>query len=171
MMKPFSLAPDNVPPSFPVSSRLDLTGLSMTGVTVSWPNATDDVGIVGYRVYWETYPTGCTDLYYCANGVLAGTVSPGTNSFTVNGLNPGVHYLIWVEAGDASGNWVIGVDADVTTYTVLQQYWYLFAAGGVFLVAVLLFDEHVKERRKRRQDATHQPRHDLDSGPMIPKVA
>jgi hypothetical protein len=52
--------------------------------------------------------------------------------------------MIWVEAGDASGNWITGVAADVTTYAIWQQYWYLFAAAGLSLVTILVVDEYVK---------------------------
>jgi M6 family metalloprotease-like protein len=77
--------PDTTPPSTP--SPLSATA-GTDRVTLSWPAATDDVGVSGYRVYRD--------------GVLKATVSsPG---WVDSAVSPGVSYSYKVAAFDAAGN-------------------------------------------------------------------
>ncbi|NIR40025.1 MAG: fibronectin type III domain-containing protein, partial [Actinobacteria bacterium] len=78
-------APDGEKPSVPQN----LSSPAQTGTTVSltWSASTDNVGVVGYRVYG---PTGTTDV-------------PGTSHLEV-GLAPATLYGFQVSALDAAGN-------------------------------------------------------------------
>jgi len=62
-----------------------------SNVTLSWPAATDSVGVTGYRVY--------------QNGTLVDTVSGDTRSYTFTGLSAGNEYTFKVEADNAAGKW------------------------------------------------------------------
>jgi hypothetical protein len=75
---------DTVPPSVPANLQATVSGSS---VVVSWNPSTDNVGVLGYRVF--------------VNGVQA--ASTGSNSAALTGLAAGT-YLIEVDAGDAAGN-------------------------------------------------------------------
>lgn len=141
LMSPYSLAPDIVPPTWGTGgASLSISELTMTSFVVRWPAASDDVGVVAYRIFWGAK---C-----CSNGNLAAEVSPNVNHYSVTGLSPGVNYVVWIEAGDAAGNWGIGGYAGLTTPTWWQQYWYLLAAGVAATIAVLIIDERRKETRK-----------------------
>jgi len=61
-------------------------------VALSWPAATDNVGVSGYQVYREA---GATDVL---------VASPTTTSATVTGLTGGTAYGFYVVAKDAAGN-------------------------------------------------------------------
>ena len=98
--------PDVTPPSQPV-----VTGTpTATSVTLTWPRATDNVGVSRYDV--------------SRDGVVVGTVGrpgSGTVSFTDAGRTPGTAYSYVVTASDAAGNSTAS-DAVVVTTTA--------AAGG-----------------------------------------
>ncbi|MEV6932012.1 LamG-like jellyroll fold domain-containing protein [Dactylosporangium sp. NPDC051485] len=84
---------DTTPPS-------TLTGLTAAAngssqVNLSWPAATDDVGVSGYQVQ-RCLGAGCT------NFVPVGTV--GATSFTDTGLSATTTYAYRVRATDAAGN-------------------------------------------------------------------
>jgi hypothetical protein len=75
------------PPGTPTASRP-----SPTGVTLSWPAASDNVGVTGYDVWQRRDDT---------------VVKVGTTASTrlaVTGLTPGRRYTFWVRARDAAGN-------------------------------------------------------------------
>jgi chitodextrinase len=77
---------DKAPPSPP--SGLKPTGVTRTSVSLSWNAATDDVGVVSYRVY--------------RNGSSVGTTV--SQAFTIAGLTCGKTYALAVDASDAAGN-------------------------------------------------------------------
>ena len=75
-----------------VVSGSDVTSSS---VALSWSGATDDLGVVGYRVF--VAPVGGTEFE-----VDPGPVGLGT-SFVVSGLSSATEYVFRVEAEDAAG--------------------------------------------------------------------
>lgn len=81
------LGPDQTPPSAP--SGLTSSNVTPSAVTLSWSAATDDRGVVGYRVL--------------RNGSDLGAVVTGT-SFTDSGLAGSTTYTYAVRAVDAAGN-------------------------------------------------------------------
>lgn len=77
---------DDTAPSSP--TNLSYTGLTASGVTLNWTAATDNVGVVSYRI-WRDY----RDI-----GTTTGT------TFTDGSLLGGTPYTYNVEAIDAAGN-------------------------------------------------------------------
>jgi hypothetical protein len=92
--------PDVTPPSKPV-----VTGTpTATSVTLTWPRATDDVGVSRYDV--------------SRDGVVVGTVgqpASGAVSFTDTGRTAGTAYSYVVTASDAAGNSTASDAVVVTT--------------------------------------------------------
>jgi len=82
---------DTAAPAWPADSTLTATGATSTGLTLTWSAATDDAAVTGYQIYKD--------------GTLYTTVSGGTLTCNVTGLNPGTTYAFKVEAGDAAGHW------------------------------------------------------------------
>jgi hypothetical protein len=78
--------PDTEPPSVP--TNVQGTALSMTTIQLTWTPSTDNVGVVGYRVYLE--------------GSLLGTNT--WPNFTHTGLQSGTTYTYTVSAYDAVGH-------------------------------------------------------------------
>jgi len=94
---------DIEPPAWPAESKLtaDVCGSS---VILSWPAATDNVGVVCYEVY--------------KNDGLIDTVTGATQrSCTVSGLDPSV-YTFGVQAVDAAGNHSEALTANATVEAV-----------------------------------------------------
>ncbi len=77
---------DVVPPAAPLA--LAAGAVSTTSVTVSWPAATDNVGVAGYELFRA--------------GAAAG--STAATSYTFSGLSCGLTYALGVRAFDAAGN-------------------------------------------------------------------
>jgi chitodextrinase len=77
---------DTTPPSTP--SALRLSGATDTSLSLSWTASTDNVGVMGYRVF--------------VDGASKATTN-GT-SYTFGGLSCGKSYTLGVEAYDAAGN-------------------------------------------------------------------
>jgi len=90
---------DTVAPSVPAT--LAASGLTMSGLTLSWAAATDNVGVTGYQVY--------------QNGTLLNGNVTGA-SLVISGLSCKTAYSFTVKAFDAAGN-VSGLSAarSVTT--------------------------------------------------------
>ncbi len=76
---------DNAPPTTPT---LTASGITQTGLTLSWPASTDNVGVTGYQI-WQ-------------NGVILGSTT-GT-SYPVSGLTCGKTNQYTVKSYDAAGN-------------------------------------------------------------------
>lgn len=72
----------------PSSFTLSSPGQTASTINLSWPAATDNVGVTGYDVY--------------VGGVLNGTTA--TTTYMVTGLNPSTQYSIYIKARDAAGN-------------------------------------------------------------------
>lgn len=78
---------DTTPPSVPMD--LQATGMGVTGFTVVWTPATDDVGVTAYRIRRSGGTEETTTLSWHTFGALA----PLTRS------------SVEIQAGDAAGNW------------------------------------------------------------------
>ena len=81
-----SPCPDSTAPSTP--GPLIVTGSNETSVSLRWASSTDNVGVVGYRVYRD--------------GVASARRHRA--SYTVSGLACGKSYRIEAEAYDAAAN-------------------------------------------------------------------
>ncbi len=92
---------DDTPPSKP-TAQVSLT--APDEATVEWTESTDNVGVVGYRVY--------------RGSSLVGTVTDGSGSLVDDGLDDGVTYSYRVQAYDAAGNSVASDPVAVTTEDV-----------------------------------------------------
>jgi chitodextrinase len=78
---------DTTPPSVP--TNLVASGITSTTVTISWTASTDNIGVVGYRVY--------------RNGTQVATATPGT-SYQDTNLTANTTYAYIVSAYDQAGN-------------------------------------------------------------------
>ena len=79
--------PDTTPPSVP--TNLAASGITSTSVTISWSASTDNVGVVGYRIY--------------RNGTQVAATTPGT-SYQDTNLTANTTYAYTVSAYDQAGN-------------------------------------------------------------------
>ncbi len=77
---------DNIPPSVPAS--LQSAAVSHSEIELSWTSSTDNIGVLGYRVFRD--------------GSLAGTTT--SNSFQDTGLSAETAYSYTVVAFDGAGN-------------------------------------------------------------------
>jgi len=114
-------APDTELPSAP--GTLSTTAVSGTQINLSWGAASDNVGVVGYRVE-RCEGSGCT--VFQKFGFLV-----TTTSYTDSGLNTNTNYSYVVRAQDAAGN--LGPYSNVSSATTL--------ATNPSLVAAYSFDE------------------------------
>lgn len=80
--------PDVQAPNAP--SALTYSGLTATGVTLSWTAATDNVGVTGYDVY--------------RNSVKINSSPVTSTSYSVTGLTASTAYSFYVQARDAAAN-------------------------------------------------------------------
>ena len=89
----FSAVPssDTQAPTWPTGAALTASGTTYTATTLTWPAASDNVGVTGYHIYKNAEATPCA------------TVTSGTST-TVTGLTPGTSYTFKAEAYDAAGN-------------------------------------------------------------------
>lgn len=78
--------PDTQPPSTP--GGLGTSAVGQTGMTLSWAASSDNVGVVGYRLF--------------VKGSQVGTSSSTSYAFT--GMSCGTSYTLGVAAYDAAGN-------------------------------------------------------------------
>lgn len=79
-------APDTSPPTAPTNLRV--TNKTSNQVSISWDNATDNVGVDRYEVYRD---------YQYITAVWG-------NSYTNSGLTPGKAYTYYLKARDKAGN-------------------------------------------------------------------
>ena len=79
---------DVEPPVGP--SFQSVTNITHTSIDLSWPVATDNVGVVSYNIY--------------QNSQLVQTIDANTFATTVSGLIPSTLYLFQVTSSDAAGN-------------------------------------------------------------------
>lgn len=73
-----------------------LTQLTHQGATFNWQGTTDNIGVVGQRIYGRL--VGTTESFVVAD------LPPESTSFTVTSFTPGTSYMLWVSAYDAAGN-------------------------------------------------------------------
>jgi hypothetical protein len=90
-------ASDQTPPSAPTGPT---AAARNAGVALSWPAASDDVGVEGYDIYRWT--ATASSLQYTAPHVCVGHVTGTT--FTDTGLTNGTTYSYEVRARDAATN-------------------------------------------------------------------
>jgi hypothetical protein len=81
---------DAVPPAWPDGAALEVSDLGATQARIRWPEATDDVGVVGYRV--------------TRDGTEVATTSSTVRELLLTGLVGDTSYVIAVTAVDAAGN-------------------------------------------------------------------
>lgn len=96
-----NLNTDTNSPVWPQGSALSISSLSATGLTLTWPQATDNVSVTAYRIYQD--------------GNLLNTVGGSVYSYNVVGLLPNTSHTFRVDAGDAAGNWAAGPSVSITT--------------------------------------------------------
>jgi poly(hydroxyalkanoate) depolymerase family esterase len=84
-------SPDVVPPTPP--TNLAASNVSSSGAVLSWGAATDNVAVVGYRIFQQQGGAAATQI-----GTSTGT------SFTVTGLAASTSYSFFVRAVDPGGN-------------------------------------------------------------------
>ncbi|WP_411342605.1 5'-nucleotidase C-terminal domain-containing protein [Paenibacillus sp. WLX1005] len=110
---------DQSPPTWPASARLEATHISKTEAQLSWPAATDNIGISEYRIYdgHEQIARVQDDTYTKSTlHVPDGTVTASTYTndnvtvrqnvyynYTIRDLLPDHAYTFSVEAMDRSG--------------------------------------------------------------------
>ena len=88
----------STPPTWP-STTLQAPSIHKDEITVAWPEAVDDYGVAGYRVYQD--------------GLLVETTTATTA--TVTGLMPNTTYQFEVEAFDSGGKATFGPKGAFTT--------------------------------------------------------
>lgn len=108
--------PDTTSPAAP--TNLNATATTDASASLSWTAATDNVGVVSYRVYRD--------------GVLLRSGITGT-TFTDTGLSVGTTYTYTVDALDAAGN--ASAQSSAATATTSQvpspTGWYRVKSGGM----------------------------------------
>jgi len=77
-------------PVWPAGAALSFTGVSESGINLSWPAADDSTGVDGYRIY--------------ENGQLKTSVSGSVYGYAVTGLSANTAYVYGVVAYDRYGN-------------------------------------------------------------------
>lgn len=87
---PQSSNPDTEAPQWPDGSVLTASDVTQSSVKLSWPTATDNVGVTGYRIY--------------INGTEHRTVSSSVYTMIVDGLSADTTYSFKVTAFDEEGN-------------------------------------------------------------------
>lgn len=81
-------SPDTTAPTSPIN--LVANNITQNSATLNWTAATDDVGVVLYRVY--------------NNGIFLNSTEDPVTSYSLNGLSPNTEYNITIRAVDASSN-------------------------------------------------------------------
>ncbi len=94
-------APNAVAPSFADGAQLTADNLTGSQVRLTWPVATDDQVVIGYRITQD--------------GNTVADLDPTATSFTVTGLTAGQTYHFAVSGVDAALNVGAALTADVTT--------------------------------------------------------
>ncbi|MES2470914.1 MAG: SBBP repeat-containing protein [Patescibacteria group bacterium] len=84
---------DIEPPTYP--QLPSISGVTSTGLTLTWWQSRDNVGVAGYKIYKAVYPTPVFELI--------ATVT-GTTSYRVTNLTPYTIYFFKISAFDAAGN-------------------------------------------------------------------
>ncbi|UHA75054.1 FG-GAP-like repeat-containing protein [Paenibacillus sp. 481] len=87
-----AISTDTEAPIWPNNEQPSVTNLKPTSATISWPKATDNVGVERYKIFgsWAPYP------------LL--TVSGNVHSYDLTGLSPDNRYDLIIRAVDAANN-------------------------------------------------------------------
>lgn len=102
-------AHDELPPYWPENAELILEDQATTSLTISWPQAQDDIAM--YRIM--------------LNGAEHTTVHASTRQVVLNNLASGHHYEISVVAEDSNGGTSAPLaDTFQTAYTTLELRWF-----------------------------------------------
>ena len=138
LMRPYY--PDTTPPFWPSGSKLIASHVTFTSLALNWTLATDDIGVVSYRIF--------------EGQTLIGNVTANKSSFNVTSLKPATSYTFRVQAGDRADNWSDGTSLSVTTPSKPPWYltaafwianWYLFAIAGIVLVSAIVIIPRLKK--------------------------
>ncbi len=113
---------DNVPPTSP--QNLKVVGTTQSSISVSWTEATDDVGVLGYDVYVNGVKTTFTDK----------------TTYTIYNLSANQHYTVSVKAKDQSGN-ESPASNQVTAQAISQGLIYKYYTYTGSISALPNFDE------------------------------
>ncbi|SEG75872.1 FG-GAP-like repeat-containing protein [Paenibacillus sp. UNC499MF] len=97
-------SPDTEAPVWPAGAAPAFSGVTTSGVNVSWPEAADNRAVAGYDVY--------------RNGTLLTTVSADTYSYRAAGLTSDTLYSFAVKAKDGAGNASVELAGTVRTLAV-----------------------------------------------------
>ncbi|MBN6187686.1 S-layer homology domain-containing protein [Aneurinibacillus sp. BA2021] len=92
---------DTEAPQWPDDSELTVSDVTQTSVKLTWPSATDNVGVTGYRIY--------------VNGTEYEMVGNSGNGNTISGLAANTTYMFKVTAYDAVGNESASLSKQATT--------------------------------------------------------
>jgi chitodextrinase len=95
-------------PTWPADSKLEASGITSNGVTLTWTAAQDATAVTGYRIYQD--------------GTLIATVNGSRTSYEVKGLSASTAYHFQVQAGNAENVWsTSGPDIHITTNGVASN--------------------------------------------------
>ncbi|QMV42694.1 FG-GAP-like repeat-containing protein [Cohnella cholangitidis] len=94
-------APDTTAPAWPGGAGVVFSGVSTSGVSLGWPEASDNVGIQAYEIYKA--------------GLLVTSVPATSRSYAITGLSAGTAYAFSIKAVDGAGNKSSELAGTVTT--------------------------------------------------------
>ncbi|SNT53302.1 Fibronectin type III domain-containing protein [Streptosporangium subroseum] len=96
-----TVKPADTAPDWPASAQLQVSAVTGTSATATWPAATDSQAVTGYKVY--------------LGQALKSTLGADARSYAVTGLAAGRTYTVKVTALDANGNESGGLTKTFTT--------------------------------------------------------
>lgn len=99
---------DDLAPTWPADATLSAENMTPNAFTLSWPEATDDVGL-SYVLH--------------RNGAIFGTFPEGTTRVELNGLTPATAYSLTLYAVDAAGNQSPRLRLDTQTPDNIAPWW------------------------------------------------
>jgi hypothetical protein len=94
---------DKEPPVWGTSDSLTSGEITTNSAVLLWPAATDNVEVLGYKVFSLT------------DGTESDLLNAATLTYTLNGLKPNHSYMYQVRAMDTSGNWSVPLEANFKT--------------------------------------------------------
>ena len=121
----YAAGTDLLSPTEPLYFQTNATNVTSTSATLNWSAATDNVGVVSYRIYTSSPPPPCggRGVNTCppppTNIPPTATVDGNTTSVTLNNLIPNSRYGMWIVAVDAAGNTSFITAAVRPTFTTL----------------------------------------------------
>lgn len=100
-LAPDSGEADTVKPVWPEGTKLSISEISHNSVKLSWPQATDNIGIISYQIYKDDEPID--------------SVTSSELQATIGGLQAETAYTFSVAAVDAAGNHSAPIGAEAVT--------------------------------------------------------